>query len=338
MSAQVLRDAGFEVRGLSDEFAIMDAIRDYEPELIVMDLEMPKASGDELTAVIRDQPDLLLTPIILLADSDAADVHRQALRQGADELLTKPAEPTLLVEAVRSRLALSRRLKRRLAAMQQIDQASGLMSRRAFLHALERHIATRKRHAGDGLLFLSLDNAERLVQLGGLGAEDMLLAHLGGLLRGHLAVGETAARFGRYSFALLALRADAEQLMQLARRIEHALRDKVLRIGRTEERASLSIGITLLADRADAITHVSRAESACWQAQAQGFGRIELRRAADQASASDMAADIGRDMAGSLPEAIVEAIANNGLEPAYRPLMPLAQAQPTLCAGGAAAA
>ena len=101
VSAQVLRKAGFEVQELTDELKIIDSLHEFHPDLILMDLNMPNATGAELTTIIRDQDEDLLTPIVFLSGERDADVQRQILRLGADEFLTKPLDPGLLIESRR---------------------------------------------------------------------------------------------------------------------------------------------------------------------------------------------------------------------------------------------
>jgi PleD family two-component response regulator/EAL domain-containing protein (putative c-di-GMP-specific phosphodiesterase class I) len=327
ISAQVLRGAGFEVQELNDELAIMDSIRGFQPDLILMDLNMPNATGAELTAIIRDHADLLLTPIVFLSGEEDALARREVLHLGADEFLTKPAQPDLLVATVRARIRRSRGIQRRYVPADETDPASGLLSRRAFLRLLERRLAAHGPAAGDGVLFLSIDDAERLVKTGGIGAEDLLPVRIGQVMRTALGAGDAAARFGRHSYTVLAARTAPDDLRRLAARIGHGMHDQPIQLGRHLQRVSLSIGLTRLADRADAVTHVSRAESACWKARHIGPGRI-AEHGADGgiAHGAEVPAPGGE---GPLAEALVDAIAGDTLELRYQPLLALsAQGSP----------
>ncbi len=331
ITAHFLRRAGFEVRELTDELAIMDSIRDFRPELILMDLNMPKASGTELTAIIRDHGDLLLTPIVFLSGEQDAEAQREALRLGADEFLSKPAEPRTLVDTVRARLQRSQGIQRYFVPAAETDAATGLLSRRGFLRRLDSQLAAHGPEPGDGVLCLSIDNAEAMLKTGGSGAEDLLLSHVGNVLRDAIGPGDSAARFDQYKFTLLVLRPAAAGLMQIARKIAHKLGDKVLQLGNSQQRIALSIGVTRLADRANAVTHISRAQSACLRAREQSPGRIAQHGAdsaavaASAATATLAAADQGLAEDDPLAEAIVDALVANTLEPRYRPLMPVSE-------------
>ena len=286
ISAQVLRKAGFEVQELCNELEIMDSIRGFQPDLILMDLNMPNASGSELTAIIRDHADMLLMPIVFLSGEQDAAAQREAMRLGADEFLSKPVDPQTLVATVHARIRRSSGIRRRFVPLDEIDEATGLMSRRGFVRQLEDRLAGERPGPGDGLLFLCIDDGERLVEDAGVDGEKRLLAHLGTTIRTVLDGNDIAARFAKQSFTVLATRADANALVELAQQLQRRLRDPGIQAGLQKAEISLSIGIAQLADQTDAFAQISRSESACWQARADGPGRVSLARSANTPNAT----------------------------------------------------
>jgi diguanylate cyclase (GGDEF)-like protein len=289
LAGQVLRKAGYEVRELNDELAIMDAIREFEPDLILMDLNMPKATGAELTAVIRDHSELLLTPIVFLSGERDPDAQREALRLGADEFLTKPIDPKGLVSTVRARLTRSRVIRSRYVSKEEVDASTGLLTRRAFLRLLAQHLEEHALGMGDAVLFLNIDRLDYLVKYRGSSAKDLVFAHIASVLRDVVGGSERAARFGEYSFTVLARSDDAEAPRALAERLQRAVHDHVIQLGSAQERLSLSIGIAPLTDQADVATQVSRAQSACWTASGRGTGQIAEHAATAAAADADQA-------------------------------------------------
>jgi len=101
--AAVLRSAGMEVKTLSQPLHILDALRDFAPDVVVLDVYMPEASGPELAAVLRERDEQLHLPILFL--SADTDMTRQllALNLGGDDFLVKPVQPDHLVAAVTAR-------------------------------------------------------------------------------------------------------------------------------------------------------------------------------------------------------------------------------------------
>lgn len=94
-----LRRAGYQVQVAQDGQAALDYLEDSMPDLIVLDLMLPKIDGLSLTRWIRDRGDV---PIIMLtARRDESD-RIAGLEMGADDYMVKPFSPQELVSRVRA--------------------------------------------------------------------------------------------------------------------------------------------------------------------------------------------------------------------------------------------
>jgi DNA-binding response OmpR family regulator len=94
-----LRRAGYQVQVAQDGQAALDYLEDSMPDLIVLDLMLPKIDGLSLTRWIRDRGDV---PIIMLtARRDESD-RIAGLEMGADDYVVKPFSPQELVSRVRA--------------------------------------------------------------------------------------------------------------------------------------------------------------------------------------------------------------------------------------------
>jgi CheY-like chemotaxis protein len=79
-------------------------IRQYKPDLVVSDINMPGLTGFELLKAVRGHDTLLHTPFILLTSLQERRDMRQGMTLGADDYLTKPVHPHELVNAVAAQL------------------------------------------------------------------------------------------------------------------------------------------------------------------------------------------------------------------------------------------
>ncbi len=96
-----LQQAGFLVVKAADGAAGLDAFQRERPDLAVLDINMPKLNGFELAQKLRERDRI---PILMLtARSEEEDVVR-ALSQGADDYLSKPFSPKILVARIRALL------------------------------------------------------------------------------------------------------------------------------------------------------------------------------------------------------------------------------------------
>src|SRR5262249_26731917 len=95
---------GYDVLTARDGEEALAIARDAHPDLILLDVMMPKQDGLEVCRRLRSDPSFPFTPIILVtAKADPKDVVA-GLEAGGDEYLTKPVDQTALVARVKSML------------------------------------------------------------------------------------------------------------------------------------------------------------------------------------------------------------------------------------------
>lgn len=96
-----LRDAGFDVRTAADGEEALARFHNDQPDLVVLDVMLPKRDGLEVCRSIRAESSV---PVVMLtARSDAIDIV-VGLESGADDYVTKPFEMPVLVARIRAAL------------------------------------------------------------------------------------------------------------------------------------------------------------------------------------------------------------------------------------------
>jgi two-component system response regulator ChvI len=101
--AEELKAEGLAVRGFSDGFEALEAVRQEPPDLAILDIKMPSIDGFELLSRMRKEGDASLPVIFLTSKDDELD-ELLGLRMGADDYVTKPVTARLLVERIRALL------------------------------------------------------------------------------------------------------------------------------------------------------------------------------------------------------------------------------------------
>lgn len=94
---KMLSHAGFEVFTAKDGEDALENAQKHQPDLILLDVMMPKLDGLEVTKKLKSDPSLKYTPIILLSAKDSIDDILNGLSVGADGYITKPFNPDELV-------------------------------------------------------------------------------------------------------------------------------------------------------------------------------------------------------------------------------------------------
>lgn len=98
---QLLEDAGYDVLTAADGFLALEVVRSKTPAIVLTDLEMPNLNGLELTKRLRELPQFMGTPIVMIT-SRASDKHRDMAQEaGVDLYLTKPYTDATLIEHVK---------------------------------------------------------------------------------------------------------------------------------------------------------------------------------------------------------------------------------------------
>ena len=100
---------GYEVLHAGDGEQVLAAMREHRPDLILLDIMMPKLDGIEVCRRLKADASLPFTPIILVtAKAESGDVV-EGLDAGADEYLTKPVDQKALVARVKALLRIKER-------------------------------------------------------------------------------------------------------------------------------------------------------------------------------------------------------------------------------------
>jgi DNA-binding response OmpR family regulator len=99
MVAMLLGSEGFEVVTAYDGEAALRKMREDSPDLVVLDMQLPRLSGDDVTRRIRETSAL---PIIMLTGRKEEEEKARLLELGADDYLTKPFGKKELVARVRA--------------------------------------------------------------------------------------------------------------------------------------------------------------------------------------------------------------------------------------------
>jgi adenylate cyclase len=103
-----LASRGYATAAAADGEAAIDAARAFLPDLILLDVMMPRLDGFEVCRRLKGDPSLPYMPIILVTAKTALRDVVAGLEAGADEYLTKPIEHAALVARVRSILRTKR--------------------------------------------------------------------------------------------------------------------------------------------------------------------------------------------------------------------------------------
>ncbi len=97
----ILKKEGYRVLTATDGQEALEKIREERPDLVLLDIQMPRMDGNTVCQTLREAPATRDLHIIMITAKGQEVDRLQALESGADEFITKPYSPRKLVDRVR---------------------------------------------------------------------------------------------------------------------------------------------------------------------------------------------------------------------------------------------
>lgn len=98
----IMKREGYEVKEATNGVEALQVIREWCPDVVFLDIMMPKKNGYEVCREIKSDPFLKGTYIIMLTAKGQVTDESQGFEVGADDYLTKPFSPLLLLEKMKA--------------------------------------------------------------------------------------------------------------------------------------------------------------------------------------------------------------------------------------------
>jgi putative two-component system response regulator len=109
LMTELLSLEGFEVIAVPDGVAAINELNKTQPDLILLDVLMPRMGGLEVCKRIKSNPETFLIPVILTTSLTDKQDRINGIQVGADDFLSRPIDRTELVARVRSLVRLKQR-------------------------------------------------------------------------------------------------------------------------------------------------------------------------------------------------------------------------------------
>ena len=246
--------------------------RERQPDLVLLDVQMPGMDGHELCAELKADPLLRAIPVIFVTAQDRPEDETRALDAGAADFITKPFNPTVVRARVRTQLTLKAQadLLRELAF---IDGLTGVHNRR---HFDERFIAESRRAQRSrsplAVVLADVDHFKRYNDALGHLAGDDCLRRVAAALRACLKrPTDLLARYGGEEFVCLLPDTDLAGAIGVAQLMEDTVRRLALPHPGVEACVTISLGVSASVHGAGL---VEAADRALYLAKAAGRGRV----------------------------------------------------------------
>lgn len=263
----ILESAGIKVRQVHDPALVLNALREFTPDLILIDVYMPGCNGYELAGVIRQVPEYLGMSIIYLSSETDTKKQLSAMEVGVEGFITKPVIPDELVTAVMLRAERMRALR----GMMTRDSLTGLYNHTTTTEIISAILAHASRHNEPLVLAaLDLDLFKQVNDNYGHQAGDQVLLALSHMLKNRLRHGDIIGRYGGEEFVILLRDTNIQAAHELIDRLRQEFAGIVFSAGNDSFNCSFSVGLSRYTNYGTLDELMHHADAALYRAKHAG--------------------------------------------------------------------
>jgi diguanylate cyclase (GGDEF)-like protein len=258
----------------------IDACREYRPDVILLDVEMPVLDGHATLARLKADPELKDIPVVFLTGRvDTADVVT-GLHLGAHDYLRKPFEANELMARVSAALRtkwLQDELRTRNAELDRvsrIDMLTNIYNRRHLDEHLRSVISAARRHDRTiGVLIVDIDHFKNVNDEHGHLAGDAVLREVAARLAQAMRTEDALGRWGGEEFLAVLTDTPPEGVRVMAERLRQVIAAAPFTLDDGSQiRVTVSVGHASGTEDAEVLVH--RADDALYVAKAEGRNRV----------------------------------------------------------------
>ena len=255
------------------------------PDLILLDVFMPKVSGFEFVRELRADPKTSRVPIILISALSDTQHIVEGLELGANDYVTKPIVMPILtarMEALLRSSELVRRLEVQtelLSKLAAFDDLTGVYNRRSMFHHLEAELSRCRRYGRSlGILMVDIDHFKRVNDEHGHLVGDQALRWVATTLQNELRSMDFLCRYGGEEFCAILPETNRPGVLRAGERLRVAIERTLFSQNDIQLSLSISLGgASWAADESNDIPDLlARADAALLEAKRNGRNQVRV--------------------------------------------------------------
>lgn len=260
--------------------------RAEHPDLIMLDIGLPDMSGFEALSTIKNDPEIMHIPVIILTASDSSEDKVLGFELGAVDYVTKPFDTAELQARVRSVLRIQHLVKM-LEQKAQVDALTGLWNRAHLDQSLLAAIKLAERHDQPlSLMMCDLDHFKRINDAFGHSVGDRVLERFAQILMQTARESDVICRYGGEEFVAIQPMTDKNESAQSSERMRAAVENEPWEQVHDSICVTASFGAACLSDLLEPTDDslLLAADRALYQAKEAGRNQVALYRKGGQPS------------------------------------------------------
>lgn len=264
--ASVLRDSGMSVQVEITPSDVLYVMSETMPDLVLLDLNMPDVSGQELAAIIRQQEQFHSIPIVFLT---AEEIQQKSslLALGTDVLLKHEISTEEFVLHIKSRVNRAKTL----ASKMYKDSLTGLLNHAQAQRSLEKEFLRSRRHTIPlSVVMIDIDKFKNVNDTYGHLVGDKVILALSNLLDQRLRSTDYIGRFGGEEFLVVMPNCILDHAGTIINKLRIVFSELKFEANGETFSVSFSAGISGIEESLTALDQLKRADDALYQAKMRG--------------------------------------------------------------------
>lgn len=261
-----LSSVGYNVIAARDGQEALEKIPECSPDLILLDVMMPKFNGFEVCERIKNDEATRIIPVIMVTALNEIEDKIRATEAGADDFVSKPFNKLELLTRVKSLLRIKElhdqlnakvkeleQAKERLRQLAITDGLTGLYNHRYLKEHLEQELYRASRHLSEvSAVMIDIDHFKKYNDTYGHPAGDALLSAVARLLKENIRKIDIAARYGGEEFCLVLAETNKAAAVVVAEKMRRLVELSQFQPqeSRVNGRVTISLGVATFPDDA----------------------------------------------------------------------------------------
>lgn len=264
---------GIECRTTQHPELMLEVLRDFEPDLFILDYHLPHFNGAELASMLRQIPAYEATPIVFLTGETADSLKSDLVEIGSDDVIGKDLGADKFVSQITSRIKRGKKLR----MLMQQDSLTQLLNH-GYIQSLARQMFSHAKRVKTPCSFvmIDLDNFKMVNDRFGHSCGDRVIVALTQMLQQRLRQSDGIGRYGGEEFLVLMPDTDLNTAHSLISKLLHQFSQLKFFERNIEFHASFSAGISCATDWNSVQICLERADQALYQAKKAGRNRVEI--------------------------------------------------------------
>lgn len=245
----ILEAKGYTTLWAKDGREALNRVQEKIPDLILLDVMMPKLNGYEVIKLLKENPEHQHIPVIFVTVKGETDNKVVGLRMGGHDYITKPFDLDELIARVEAALRIKgehdhlREVNQRLAELSMTDPLTSLYNRRYLMERFHEEIERARRYKYPiACLMVDIDDFKSINDTFGHLEGDQVLQKIAQIMKNANRVVDILARYGGEEFLLILPQTDLGGAETVGERIRKTVEEAALVLNDSNRKITVSIG------------------------------------------------------------------------------------------------